>query len=201
MGIEFIQSKKGGNHSGSWIHPDLAVQLAQWISPVFSLKVSKWVRELALTGSVSIRTEKTSVELLELHKNYKKLETNHTKLLKKRQHHKLKIGSVYYIMSDIESNCVKYKPGFEGVDINVRLAQHRSTSPGTRLELLIYASKSECELIEESILKRYTSKRKYINHEWVYDIEKEHIISSTKTLLEFLGIEYTKEEDIEKYNN
>jgi hypothetical protein len=30
---------------------------------------------------------------------------------------------------------------------------------------------------------------------------KEHIISSTKTLLEFLGIEYTKEEDIEKYNN
>ncbi len=26
----------------SWIHPDLAVQLAQWISPTFALQVSRW---------------------------------------------------------------------------------------------------------------------------------------------------------------
>jgi hypothetical protein len=29
-----------------WIHPDLAIQLAQWISPIFALQVSKWIREL-----------------------------------------------------------------------------------------------------------------------------------------------------------
>jgi hypothetical protein len=110
------------------------------------------------------------------------------------------MGSVYYIISDVESNCVKYKPGFEGVDINVRLT-HRSTVPGIKLELLIYSGVSECKLLESSILQRYTGKRNYSNHEWIYDVDKDHIVSSTTTMLEFLGIEYTKEEDIEKYNS
>jgi hypothetical protein len=50
-----IDIKKGGNDKhlqGSWIHPDLAVPLAQWISPSFSIQVSRWIRELALIGSV-----------------------------------------------------------------------------------------------------------------------------------------------------
>jgi hypothetical protein len=56
--IELIDAKKGGNDSGLWVHPDLAIQLAQWISPMFSLKVSRWMRELAMTGSVVLRHEK-----------------------------------------------------------------------------------------------------------------------------------------------
>lgn len=30
---------------GTWIHPDLAVNLAVWLSPKFAVKVSRWVRE------------------------------------------------------------------------------------------------------------------------------------------------------------
>ena len=197
--IKLIDSTKG-RYGGSWIHPDLAVQLAQWISPMFSLQVSSWVRELALTGSVSLREEKTSTELLRLQKDYMKLEKNHSKLLEKRQYHKFKSGAVFYIISDIESKCVKYKPGFEGVDINVRLAQHRSTSPGIRVELLIYGGVSDCKLMEKAILTRYSSKREYSNHEWVYNVDKNHIIGSVMTLVDFLGIKYQKEEDIETYN-
>jgi hypothetical protein len=40
--------KKGGNGKylqGSWIHPRLAVNLAQWISTSFSLEVSQWIDE------------------------------------------------------------------------------------------------------------------------------------------------------------
>lgn len=198
--FKLIESTKG-RYGGSWIHPDLAVQLAQWISPMFSLQVSSWVRELALTGSVSLREERSSDELLRLQKDYMKLEKNHSKLLERRQYHKFKSGAVFYIISDIESNCVKYKPGFEGVDINVRLAQHRSTSPGIRVELMIYSGVSDCKLMEKAILTRYSSKREYSNHEWVYNIEKEHIISSVTTLLDFLGIKYQKDADVEKYNN
>ena len=199
-----IDIKKGGNDKnlqGSWIHPDLGVQLAQWISPIFSLKVSKWVRELAMTGSVVLRHEKTSEELMVMQKKYKKLEKNHDKLLEKRKYYKFKQGSVYYIISDMESNCVKFKPGFEGVDINVRLSQHRSTTPGIKLEMLIYSGTSECKLLESSMLQRYSGKRKHINHEWIYDVVVEHIKSSTTTLLEFLGIQHVIEKDIEKYNN
>lgn len=32
---------KKGRYGGSWIHPDLAVQLAQWISPMFAIQVSR----------------------------------------------------------------------------------------------------------------------------------------------------------------
>jgi KilA-N domain len=50
MGIpisELIQSAKGGDPhlQGTWVHPDVAIHLAQWLSPKFAVMVSKWVRE------------------------------------------------------------------------------------------------------------------------------------------------------------
>jgi hypothetical protein len=41
---QLVNIKKGNSgdfNQGSWIHPDLAIQLAQWISPSFALQVSK----------------------------------------------------------------------------------------------------------------------------------------------------------------
>jgi KilA-N domain/T5orf172 domain len=61
-----VETTKGRYNSGSWIHPDLAVQLAQWISPSFAIQVSRWVRELMTTGSVQITTQKTDEQLINL---------------------------------------------------------------------------------------------------------------------------------------
>jgi KilA-N domain len=61
--VEASKSK----HKGTWIHPDLAIQLAQWISPSFSIQVSRWIRELFIAGSVSIDSRKSDEELKELH--------------------------------------------------------------------------------------------------------------------------------------
>jgi hypothetical protein len=52
--LDLIDSKKGGNNSGTWIHPDLAIQLAQWLSPEFSIQVSFWIRQLFTKGKVEI---------------------------------------------------------------------------------------------------------------------------------------------------
>lgn len=60
-----IDIKKGNSSrysQGSWIHPDLAVQLAQWISPQFALQVSRWIRELLIEGSVSLQQKLQSAE-------------------------------------------------------------------------------------------------------------------------------------------
>jgi hypothetical protein len=40
-----IQSIKGGqpNHQGTWVHPQVAVSLAQWLSAKFAVMVSQWV--------------------------------------------------------------------------------------------------------------------------------------------------------------
>ena len=52
-----VDTKRGGNNKtaqGSWIHPDLSIQLAQWISPKFAIQVSKWIRTLFTEGSLEI---------------------------------------------------------------------------------------------------------------------------------------------------
>ena len=58
--------KFGSNGTGerhTWGQPQVAVNVAQWISPEFDVRVSKWIYELALTGKVELKNEKTNVEL------------------------------------------------------------------------------------------------------------------------------------------
>ena len=58
MGIPIsalIQSLKGGGKpelQGTWVHPQVAINLAQWLSPKFAVQVSKWVFEWT-TGQIS----------------------------------------------------------------------------------------------------------------------------------------------------
>jgi hypothetical protein len=54
--------------------------------------------------------------------------------------------------------------------------------------------------LEKNILKRYKVKRTYQNHEWIFEITKEHIIDSVNFLVNFLNIEYTEEKNLEEYN-
>jgi KilA-N domain/P63C domain len=44
---KLIVSIQGGppEFQGTWIHPDVAIHLAQWCSPKFAVAVSRWVRE------------------------------------------------------------------------------------------------------------------------------------------------------------
>ncbi|MGH6814771.1 MAG: KilA-N domain-containing protein [Hyphomicrobiaceae bacterium] len=60
MGIpisEQIQSVKGGfpELQGTWVHPHVAINLAQWLSPRFAVQVAKWVYEWMARGEPSIR--------------------------------------------------------------------------------------------------------------------------------------------------
>lgn len=54
MGIpisELIQSVSGGNGpQGTWVHPKVAIHLAQWLSPEFAVKVVNWVHDW-MTGT------------------------------------------------------------------------------------------------------------------------------------------------------
>ena len=44
--------KQGGitAEQGAWVHPDVAIHLAQWCSAKFAVQVSRWVRERFTTG-------------------------------------------------------------------------------------------------------------------------------------------------------
>ena len=54
---KLVDVNKGGSHIGTWIHPELAIQLAQWLSPKFAIQVSKWIINLFTNGKVEINTK------------------------------------------------------------------------------------------------------------------------------------------------
>ena len=43
----------------TWVHPLVAINIAQWISPRFDVKVSGWVYEVMITGKVDISNTKS----------------------------------------------------------------------------------------------------------------------------------------------
>jgi hypothetical protein len=47
-----IISKVGGNHSGTWVHPDVAIDLASWCSAKFQVAVAKLIRRY-IAGELS----------------------------------------------------------------------------------------------------------------------------------------------------
>jgi hypothetical protein len=202
---QLVDVKKGNSSSfsqGSWIHPDLAVQLAQWISPSFALQVSRWIRELAMSGMVSLQREKIAALESEVEQGKLYLsaaENKHSAILRRREIHKFKKGPVFYVLCDTDSTRKRYKVGIDDIDVNVRLAQHRTTSPYIRVEMVMYTAKNR--LIEEAMLERYTEYRKpFSNHEWIHNIDLEHILSSVQTFVQFLSIDHTLGDSIEAYN-
>jgi hypothetical protein len=51
-GFDLVVSHRGGTGAGglTWIHPDLATELARWISPAFSVFVNRWFRSTVEAG-------------------------------------------------------------------------------------------------------------------------------------------------------
>lgn len=42
---KIIETYQGGKNSGTWVHPDLGIHLAQWCSSEFCLKIAEWIDE------------------------------------------------------------------------------------------------------------------------------------------------------------
>jgi hypothetical protein len=67
---ELIKYKSGSNSQrATWVHPQVAINIAQWISPEFDVKVSGWVYEIMVTGKVDIKNTKTYRQLQRENKN------------------------------------------------------------------------------------------------------------------------------------
>ena len=47
---------KGGRYGGTWVHPHIAINLAQWVSPIFAVKVAGWVSRF-ISGDLTIVKE------------------------------------------------------------------------------------------------------------------------------------------------
>jgi hypothetical protein len=62
-----IVARQGGfpELQGTWIHPWVAIHLAQWCSPEFAVAVTGWVFELLTTGTVGMGRIQQQIDKLE----------------------------------------------------------------------------------------------------------------------------------------
>lgn len=106
--VKFEQ--KTSRNKVTWVHPQVAINIAQWISPKFDLMVSRWIYELMLFGNVTLGKERSNEELEEKLKDankmietlneklstmnieYKKLRKCHRGVLKRKSVHYFKKG-------------------------------------------------------------------------------------------------------------
>lgn len=57
---DLLKINQGGNDQGTWVHPRVAIHIAQWVSPKFAVIVTGWIHTLLASGNVSIDTPVTS---------------------------------------------------------------------------------------------------------------------------------------------
>jgi hypothetical protein len=51
---ELVKLNQGGNDQYTWVHPRVAIHIAQWVSPKFAVNVTGWIQQLLSTGSVAL---------------------------------------------------------------------------------------------------------------------------------------------------
>ena len=96
-----IEINKGGNkyNQETWVHPQLAIQLAQWISPKFALQVSKWILHLFSNGKVEINMKLIKEKENEIRLKDMKIQLLQDQFQKKQQRKDYPEKNVIYILT------------------------------------------------------------------------------------------------------
>ena len=99
--VELIKQNSGGNgERHTWVHPQVAINIAQWISPQFDVKVSAWVLEVMMTGKVDITNTKSYRELQQDNKSKQlKIQLMTKKYVKKQPRTQFDEKNVVYILT------------------------------------------------------------------------------------------------------
>jgi len=209
--VEVYKGNSINRAQGTWVHPDLGINLAQWCSPNFGLQVSRWVRELLLTTKVSIGAEKSDSELqtivnkltaeLEVVKLEKQgvelqkqqLESRHQTLLKKRTQHKFKKGPCFYIMGN-RSHDSFTKPGYTG-NLSERSVYYLTASPCT-FKIMYACFTPYAKNLEETVQNTFVTNRQE-NREGIYNVPVFELIQFVRSYLALTKYEH---EEIDDYD-
>ena len=213
--VELIKMNTGGNgERHTWVHPQVAINIAQWISPEFDVKVSAWIYELVLTGKVELGKEKTNEELLKIQQDFKQLsdehktlitdhkmlQKNHNTILKKRNRTEFDCGNVIYIIShpafNLCYNATYYKFGktTQRKDETSACFKHRLTNYNTCapvdyiVHYLLYVEDND--IIEKNLKLKYIKNLDPSNKEWIKDITLENIIDFLRKLCSLLDLTF-----------
>jgi KilA-N domain len=184
-----IETSKSKNRHGTFVHPVVAILVAQWVSPKFNVVVAKWAFELLFTGSVEQSGFQSMTELdriykekFDLEQKYNKLALNHEKIKTKKTEHKFREGNCFYLVRNITESDEKYKFGITN-NITTRMRTYRTISPLIYIHRVVY-------LEEHAKLEQYVKIAFNVqdgimnNHEFIVDVPIETINKKLDTMLQ-----------------
>ena len=163
-----IQTVTGGinENRGTWVHPQVAINIAQWISPKFDVKVSAWVYEIMITGKVDITNTKSYRELQKENKNHqlqiKKLTNKYVKLQPRVQYKEQNV--IYILTTPSLKKDNRYILG-KATNLTNRLSTYNKTDEH---EAMYYQECPDCEsmsLVETMVFQKLKSHREQANRE------------------------------------
>jgi hypothetical protein len=163
-----VETKRGGNDKskqGSWIHPDLSIQLAQWISPKFAIQVSKWIRTLFSDGSLeidlSLMREKET-EMREKDDRIKRLES--VCLSKQRRVVYPERNVIYMLTTDDHLRRRTYIIG-KAKNLTNRLSTYNKTCNHTVVHYRECKNDDDMDTVETMVLNKLRSYREQANRD------------------------------------
>jgi len=163
-----VETKRGGNdksNQGSWIHPDLSIQLAQWISPKFAIQVSKWIRTLFSDGSIEIDLslmKEKETEMREKDSRIKKLES--VCLSKQRRVVYPERNVIYMLTTDDHLRRRTYIIG-KAKNLTNRLSTYNKTCDHTVVHYRECNNEDDMDAAETMVLAKLRSHREQANRD------------------------------------
>ena len=163
-----IEINKGGNDKNNqetWIHPKLAIQLAQWISADFALQVSDWILNLFSNGKVEVNIKMLKNQNKELKVKDQRIQLLQDMCLKKQQRKKYPEKNVIYMVSTEDNKKKRIYIIGKAKDLKDRLSIYNKTAEH---EVVYY---KDCEdeeimnLTEGMVLKKLDQYREKANRD------------------------------------
>jgi KilA-N domain/T5orf172 domain len=151
---------------GTWIHPDLAISLAQWISPDFALKVSHWIRNYF----ISDRMEFNKL-IQEKDKRIKFLEN---KYLKKHQRIKYPHENVIYMLTTEDNKKNRIYIIGKAKKLKDRLSSYNKTAEHEVVYYKTCYNKANMDLAELMVLNKLQKYKEQANRDrFILPLHKE----------------------------
>jgi hypothetical protein len=163
---QLVDIKKGKSakfEQGVWLHPDLAIQLAQWINPNFALQVSKWIRILFSKGKVNFKLIKKQEE--KINRSTKKIKELETMVLKKQKREIYTGSNVIYMLTTQDHKKRNIYIIGKATNLTDRLSTYNKTCDH---EVIFYKScenEENMNLSEKLILNKLDKYREVTNRD------------------------------------
>ena len=189
---QLVDTKKGNSsefNQGSWIHPQLAIQLAQWISPKFALQVSKWILELFTNGKVEI-----NMKLLKEHENELKLKDQKIQLLqdvcmKKQQRKDYPEKNVVYVLTTEDNKKKRMYIVGKAKELKMRLSSYNKTAEHEVVYYKECSDEEHMKMVEAIVLFKLKEYKEKANRDrFILPVDKDisfftNIIENTINIL------------------